>query len=312
MTIRTNTRRSRAPSAAAYARRDRARPATRRTRADIELPAWLCRPSMWILILVVLGILGGVWISFSSGSTEVRAGAPVAIGKPGASQLPIAGKSTNTPGASVFFIDLTDARLPRSEQLTQILDEIDAKTKAIRVGDRLAIVILKAEGAGKRSNRTIIFDALKPKTKDECTALTEPCVLIAQAFERQWRAPLAAVLEALRNDAHQEAATSPIMSTLAWIAGAYRAVKTEIIVYSDLEEHSDLASVYQKNCPTFDQIKARQPKVLETSFANISVTVRQFATPDSDKAAIARATCAKALLIGYLNNQSATITYSNL
>lgn len=186
------------------------------------------------------------------------------------------------PNAVVAIVaDLTDEVAPSPAQLRKLNQVFAHHRDTLKKGARLSVHALMSKNKHSASELRTLFSACRPSSPETANSAIEGIVPLTRRYTDDWIKPLNQAMATLVERAGRGAKTSPLMASLKELAltSALKANGARtLIVFSDLLEHSEGISHYQR---TWTDLKGLQEQRLDVAdieglFADVEVLVWQF------------------------------------
>lgn len=205
-------------------RRDR-----RRGRAASGVPGFV-----WgLLLAAVLAAVGVIiWIARENQISRERIDIASSCDKSGASR------------ALLMLLDTTDSLSPVQRKFLQ--RNLDERINALPTGTLVAVGMVAQDPSAQGA---AFWHCVPQRGKDVSAATANPAA-VEQFYQSQFRQPLQQAID--RGLTAQPQDASPIMESLqALVAGVPRAAGTDLLIVSDMLQHSDVLSIYRGEDWTF-------------------------------------------------------------
>lgn len=178
------------------------------------------------------------------------------------------------PHLLMLYLDVTD--LPREIDARKVRAELERRIAGLKANDRVVAVVLDPQPAGAVSYKAL--DICRPDDGSNAKGWVDNKAMLTEAFRTRFEQPVRKfVAEFALAKSGSTSPSSPLVEGLARFVDDpnAKAKSRELVIVSDLIEHSDLANFY-RGAPQFAAIEKKglgSVRRLKEALADTDVTV---------------------------------------
>lgn len=179
------------------------------------------------------------------------------------------------------LVDLTDRHPPNAVQRARIRADIQALANALEDRDLLEIVLLAAPAANQPAQVETVFAGCRPQSPGTA-GLTKGKRVLEKQLHASWRQPLEQALKLIDVRAGSAATSTPLIAAMQQLRPRMRGQQRQIVVYSDLLEHTAALDMYA-TAPHFKTLRAAGLDIAQVDglFQGVAVDVVQLDLPQA-------------------------------
>lgn len=178
-----------------------------------------------------------------------------------------------------YIVDTTDG-LTKS-QLKAVKEEIYASAKALLVNDKLTLFVIQKGENDKNGEATMYFNERRPRDGSHANFVYELPSQIEGNFKEHFQKPLDRAIDQI--EAKENAITTPLVETIRNIVTSpdFDDIENhELILVSNLLQHTDQLSFYGNNWNNFGQLLNRSLRNLDVKGMLRGARVKVFLIPE--------------------------------